>query len=173
MPDTTAPFEPSFEDRSTTTPKTKTYRARLWSGIYAEYHAQPYEMQDELEEIRDEYYARHPPASPEARCLLDQIIMCEWHLRRLDALEDSLWAQFGAPQAEDPAATAHINGNAAFNLLQRRVDSTRRALLIALRELERLELRDRDVEVISCTDDAHSVPGRPFPVAGSHRKSEK
>jgi hypothetical protein len=172
MPSTPDPFKPSFEDRSTPAPKTKTFRARLWSGVYAEYHTLPYEMQDELQEIRDEYYARHPPASPEARCLVDQMIMCEWHLRRFHAVEESLWGQFGAPDAEDPAAAAGINGIAAFNSLQHRVNSTRRALHAALRELERLEARDRDIEVISPQDDTlESVPGKPFPVPGSLRKS--
>ena len=59
-------------------------------------------------EGKDEYYARHPPASPEARCLLDQIVMCEWYLRRFDSVEGSLWDELftASPQNLDACAYA-------------------------------------------------------------------
>jgi hypothetical protein len=174
-PDAPAPFTPSFEDRTAPTPKTKTLRARLWTGVDAESHVLPQEFQDELETIRDEYYARHPPASPEARCLLDQIIMCEWHLRRFFTADDSLWLEFhaGTSANDDPYALAARKGAGPFSALQHRINSTRRALHNALRERERLEARDRDVEVVRpdpATDSVISTPSKHLQILGSLRK---
>src|ERR1035437_4784824 len=53
--------------------KARIANANLQSGIFAETQVLMWEHQEELQELKDEYYARHPPASPEARCLLDQI----------------------------------------------------------------------------------------------------
>ena len=53
--------------------KARIVNANLQSGIFAETQVLVWEHQEELQELKDEYYARHPPASPEARCLLDQI----------------------------------------------------------------------------------------------------
>ena len=68
--------------------KARIVDANLRSGIFAQTRVLAWEHREELQQIRDEYYARHPPASPEARCLLDQIVMCEWHLRRFDSVGD-------------------------------------------------------------------------------------
>src|SRR5271157_3277092 len=70
--------------------KARIVNANLQSGIFAETQVLMWEHQEELQELKDEYYARHPPASPEARCLLDQIVKCEWRLRRFDWVEHSL-----------------------------------------------------------------------------------
>ena len=129
--------------------KARIVNASLWSGIYAETDVLVWEDQEELQELKDEYYARHTPASPEARCLLDQIVMCEWHLRRFSAAEIALWNQFGttSPHNLDPAAYALQKGDQTFARLQNRINSTRRAFHTALKELERLEVRDQDVIV--------------------------
>jgi hypothetical protein len=171
---TTEEFKPTFEDRTGPASKTKTLRARLWSGVYAETHTLQHEHQDELQEIRDEYYARHPPASPEARCLVDQIIMCEWHLRRFFVADDALWTEFhlAAADSQDPYAVAARQGANAFGHLQHRINSTRRELHTALRELERLEARDRDVEHIAPPEtELTSTITKPIPTVGTLRKS--
>src|ERR1022692_3321169 len=81
--------------------KARIVNANLQSGIFAETQVLVWEHQEELQQLKDEYYARHPPASPEARCLLDQIVLCEWHLRRFSWVEDALWDQLfnASPQA--------------------------------------------------------------------------
>src|ERR1039458_6704167 len=100
-----------------------------------------WEHPEELQELKDEYYARHPPASPEARCLLDQIVMCEWHLRRFVSVEDSLWDKLytASPQKSDECAYALQQGDQTFPRLQPRINPPRRAFHTALKELERLE----------------------------------
>jgi hypothetical protein len=125
--------------------------ANLQSGIFAESQVLVWEHQEDLQELKDEYYARHPPASPEARCLLDQIVMCEWHLRRFSWVEDSLWDEYftASPQGSDPCAYALERGDQTFTRLQHRINSTRRAFQTALKELERLEARHQDAVVVS------------------------
>jgi len=151
--------------------KARIVNANLESGIFAETQVLIWEHQDELQELRDEYYARHPPASPEARCLLDQIIMCEWHLRRFGWVEDSLWDELfqNTPPNLDPCAHALARGDQTFTRLQHRINSTRRAFHTALTELERLEARDQDVVVVSPDSDATHSPENQLPILGSLR----
>src|ERR1017187_1475445 len=135
-----------------TTPegKARIVQANLQSGIFAETQVLTWEHEGELQELKDEYYARHPPASPEARCLLDQIVLCEWHLRRFCWVEDSLWQMphDASPPDLEPYGYALEQGDRTFTRLQHRVNSTRRAFHAALKELERLEARDQDVVVV-------------------------
>ena len=81
--------------------KARIVNANLQTGIFAETQVLIWEFQEDLQELKDEYYARHPPASPEARCLLDQIVMCEWHLRRFDWVEGSLWDKLFTASPQD------------------------------------------------------------------------
>jgi hypothetical protein len=154
--------------------KARIVNANLQSGIFAETQALTWEHQEELQELKDEYYARHPPASPEARCLLDQIVMCEWHLRRFSWVEDALWDQFfnASPRDSDACAYALQQGDQTFTRLQHRINSTRRAFHTALKELERLEVRDQDVLVVSpdSVSPATHSPECQLPVLGSLRK---
>jgi hypothetical protein len=150
--------------------------ANLQSGIFAETQVLMWEHQEELQELKDEYYARHPPASPEARCLLDQIVMCEWHLRRFGWVEDSLWNQFfnASPQDFDECAYALQQGDQTLTRLQHRINSTRRAFHTALKELERLEARDQDavdVSSVSVSSATHS-PETQLQILGSLRKND-
>jgi hypothetical protein len=125
--------------------------ANLQSGIFAETQVLMWEDQEELLELKDEYYARHPPASPEARCLLDQIVMCEWHLRRFSRVEDSLCDQFltASPQGSDACAYALRQDVQTLTRLQHRINSTRRAF--------RLEAATRT------TSSSAPSPSRPKP----------
>jgi hypothetical protein len=151
-------------------------QANLQSGIFAETQVLMWEHQEELQELKEEYYARHPPASPEARCLLDQIVMCEWHLRRFSWVEDSLWNQSftASPQDSDPCAYALERGDQTFNRLQHRINSTRRAFHAALHELERLEARDRDAVVVSpdSVSPATHSPETRLQILGSLRRND-
>ena len=109
--------------------KARIVNANLQSGIFAETQVLVWEHQEELQQLKDEYYARHPPASPEARCLLDQIVLCEWHLRRFSWVEDALWDQLfnASPQDSDACAYALQQGDQTLTRLQHRINSTRRA----------------------------------------------
>jgi len=156
--------------------KARIVNANLQSGIFAEFSVLIWENLEELQELRDEYYARHPPASPEARCLLDQIVMCEWHLRRFLSVEDALWDQFfnASPSDSDGCAYALRQGDQTFTRLQHRINSTRRAFRTALKELERLEARDQDAVVVSpdSVSPVTQTPETQLRILGSLRKNE-
>jgi hypothetical protein len=150
--------------------------ANLQSGIFAETQVLLWEHQEKLQELKDEYYTRHPPASPEARCLLDQIVLCEWHLRRFSWLEDSLWNQFfsASPRDSDACAYALQQGDQTLTRLQHRINSTRRAFHTALKELERLEARDQDAVDVSSgsVSPATHAPETQLQILGSLRRND-
>src|SRR5450432_3618530 len=143
---TAASRENGSHSHGATTPegKARIVNANLICGIDAESEVLMWEHCNELLELIAEYYANHPPASPEARCLLDQIIRCEWHLRRFAYAEGALWDQLygNSPEGIDACAYALEKGDRTFARLQHRINSTRRAFHTALKELERLEARD-------------------------------
>jgi hypothetical protein len=156
--------------------KARIVNANLQSGIFAETQVLVWEHQEELQQLKDEYYARHPPASPEARCLLDQIVLCEWHLRRFSWVEDALWDQLfnASPQDSDACAYALQQGDQTFTRLQRRINSTRRAFHTALKELERFEARDQDAVVVSSgsVSPATRSPETQLQILGSLRRND-
>src|ERR1035437_4512750 len=106
--------------------KARIVNANLRSGIFAEAQVLMWEHQEELQELKDEYYARNPPASPEARCFLDQIVSCELHCPRFLSVEDALWDQFfnASPSDSDGCAYALRQGDQTFTRLQHRINST-------------------------------------------------
>src|ERR1019366_4248450 len=63
----------------------------LKTGIHAKSLVLPTENLADLQQLIDEYYQSHRPASPEARLLLDDVIRCEWTLRRLGVAETQLF----------------------------------------------------------------------------------
>ena len=156
--------------------KARIVNANLQTGVFSETQVVVWEHPEELQELRDEYYARHPPASPEARCLLDQIIMCEWHLRRFVDVEVSLWDKlFNArPENFDACADALQQGDHTFTRLQHRINSTRRAFHTALKELERLEARDQGVVLLNPdpVSPVTQTPETQLPILGSLRKND-
>jgi hypothetical protein len=155
--------------------KARIVNANLQSGIFAEFSVLIWENQEELQELRDEYYARHPPASPEARCLLDQIVMCEWYLRRFHCVEGDLWDQYFTAKPPDFEACAFAlqQGDRTFYRLQHRINSTRRAFHNALKELERLEARDQDAVVSpESVSPVTQTPETQLQILGSLRKNE-
>ena len=63
----------------------------LKTGIHAKSLVLPTENLADLQQLIDEFYQSHRPASPEARVLLDDLIRCEWTLRRLAVAETQLF----------------------------------------------------------------------------------
>jgi len=115
----------------------------LKSGIHAKSLVLPSEKLADLEQLIDDYYQRHNPDSPEARLYLDEVIHCEWLLRRYRTTE----TQMGQYQAQNTyadeqkyplgkSATGHAT---PFSKLQYRVDATRRAYHRALKALKDLK----------------------------------
>ena len=116
----------------------------LKSGIHAKSQVLPSENRSDLEALAAEYYRHHHPTSPEARLLVDELISCEWTLRRLRAAETQLWdfayQDLYKPNPDLPLGQVCAQRPRPFGQLQWRVDSTRRAFHRALLALQQLEL---------------------------------
>jgi hypothetical protein len=112
----------------------------LKTGIHAKSLVLPSENVADLEELIGEYYQRHQPASPEARLYVDDLIYCEWTLRRLRNSDAQCYKYqntntYSKTKEKYPlgkSATAHPR---AFTQLHWRLDSTRRAIDRALKAL--------------------------------------
>ena len=115
----------------------------LKTGIHAKSLVLPSEKLADLEQLIDDYYRRHNPDSPEARFHLDEVIHCEWLLRRYRAAETQMW-QYQAQSAyadeqKYPLGKSATSHSTPFFKLQYRVDATRRAYHRALKTLKELE----------------------------------
>jgi hypothetical protein len=115
----------------------------LKTGLHAKSLVLSSEKVADLEQLIAEYYDRHAPASPEARHYIDELIHCEWLLRRYRAAENQMWqyqndSKFSAPEKYPLGHAASLNPN-TFSKLQYRVDATRRAYQRSLQALKQLE----------------------------------
>jgi hypothetical protein len=115
----------------------------LKSGIHAESLVLPSEKLADLEQLTDDYYQRHLPDSPEARFYLDEVIHCEWLLRRYRTAETQMWdyeneSSFSI-ERKNPLGKSAALGSSHFSKLQYRVDATRRAYHRALKALKELK----------------------------------
>jgi len=126
-----------------TGPRTDDGKARssmnaLKTGIDARSQLIRGETQTALSELTAEYYSRFQPATPEQRLLVDNLIDCEWLLRRFRAVETQLWEN--AMHVFDiTLGLVYEEHCDVFARLQRRIDSTQRHYHNALRELRRLQ----------------------------------
>jgi hypothetical protein len=59
----------------------------------------------ELDALAASYYSEYAPRTPTRRSLVDQLIHCEWNLRRYRSLHTAL---LSAPPAESAGALAHV-----------------------------------------------------------------
>jgi hypothetical protein len=123
--------------------KARIAAANLKSGVYAESEILPWEEAESLDRLEAEYYDHHRPASPEARLLLDDLILCEWTLRRLHRADSNLW-EFSAREAWRPdpdfaPAQAFKSSDKTFARLQQRLNGTRLAIHRTLKDLRNLE----------------------------------
>jgi len=115
----------------------------LKSGIHAKTLVLPSEKLADLEQLIDDYYQRHQPDSPEARLYLDEVIHCEWLLRRYRAAETQMW-KYQADNAYSteqkyPLGKSATGHSTPFSKLQYRVDATRRAYQRSLKALKELK----------------------------------
>jgi hypothetical protein len=116
----------------------------LKSGLHAKSLVLPSEKLDDLELLIDDYYRRHNPDSPEACFYLDEVIHCEWLLRRYRTAETQMW-QYQAQEdlygekPKYPLGKSATTYSTSFSKLQYRVDATRRAYHRALKALKELK----------------------------------
>ena len=115
----------------------------LKSGIHAKSLVLPSEKLADLEQLIDDYYQRHHPDSPEARLYLDEVVHCEWLLRRYRAAETQMWQYQAqntyADEQKYPLGKSATGHATPFSKLQYRVDATRRAYQRALKALKELQ----------------------------------
>jgi hypothetical protein len=115
----------------------------LKTGIHAKSLVLPSEKVADLDQLIDEYFQRHRPASPEARLFVDELIHGEWMLRRLRDAETQMWQYQNQNCFRDeekyPLGMSATNNPNCFSKLQWRLDSTRRAIHRALQALEKLK----------------------------------
>ena len=115
----------------------------LKSGIHAKSLVLPSEKLADLEQLIDDYYRRHNPDSPEARLYLDEVIHCEWLLRRYRTVETQMWQyqaqNIYADEQKYPLGKSATGHATPFSKLQYRVDATRRAYHRALKALKDLK----------------------------------
>jgi len=115
----------------------------LKTGIHAKSLVLPSEKLADLEQLIEDYYRHHRPASPDACSFVDDLIYCEWTLRRLRLAETQMWQyqnedRFG--EKEDfPLGKSGTCNSTSFSKLQYRLDATRRARQRALQALEKLK----------------------------------
>jgi len=115
----------------------------LKSGIHAKSLILPSEKLADLEQLIDSYYQRHNPDSPEACFYLDEVIHCEWLLRRYRATETQMWQYQAqntyADEQKYPLGKSATGHSTPFSKLQYRVDATRRAYQRSLKALKELQ----------------------------------
>src|ERR1035437_9071089 len=137
----------------------------LKTGIHAKSLLLPSENQADLDQLIDEYYQSHRPTSPEARLFVDELIHCEWTLRRLRAAETQLWQyqnqKFAHPAETLPLGEACSSDPRVFSQLQWRVDSTRRAYHRALQALEKIKSEPAPVSLEPPALQPPSLPPSP------------
>jgi hypothetical protein len=115
----------------------------LKTGTHAESLVLASENLADLEHLTEDFYHHHSPTTPDARGLVDDLIYCEWTLRRLRTAETQAWQYQSDNKYSDPqkyplgqSATCH---STTFSKLQYRLDATRRARLRALDALQKLK----------------------------------
>jgi hypothetical protein len=153
--------------RSATGKATSSQNA-LKTGIYSEAEIIRGENRDDLDALAAGYYSRFQPDSPEESCLVDILVHSEWMLRRLRRAEAELWELNLIPTEDNFEEDQLASGRAVdcdqsvvFARLQRRVDSTQRNYLRALKELKQLqsEIRVDPCSSVAITPDAVPAVG--------------
>src|ERR1017187_9667690 len=115
----------------------------LKSGIYSKSLIIPGENPAHLDTLLDEYFVRYRPAVPEQRDLVDILVRSTWTLRRLGVAEAQVMIhqmdQAYELDRESPIGHAFSLTDRTLSRLQRMVNSTQRNFRDAIRELERLQ----------------------------------
>jgi hypothetical protein len=147
--------------------KARCAAAPLKSGLYAKALVLPTESKAELEKLIAEWYARHRPTTPEARAILDELVFCEWTLRRLRLCEGQLWEDSFRdvyPSRKNEALAigqGFDHADRTMARLQYRIDSTRRAFYRAKDQLARLAQEEPE------DADANAAPESGAPAAAT------
>ena len=116
--------------------------------------------------LRDEYFERFQPGSPEERFWLDTMIRNEWLLRRLFRAEAHLWEYHSlrSDRSEGcPLGAALAKGTDQFTRLQRRLTLLERSYKDAFQELRNLQASRHAVPAPAAPQPAAAEPPEPLP----------
>ncbi len=116
------------------------------TSIYSEAEVVRGENPADLDALATAYHQRFQPQAPEESCLVDILVHSEWILRRLRRAEAEL-CELNTLQSEDNfdpgelelARAVDCDDSIVLLRLQRRVDSTQRNYLRALKEIKQLQ----------------------------------
>jgi hypothetical protein len=147
------------------TPEGKAAASRnaLKTGIDAKAETMlPFEDPAKLEALTSDYYHRFHPATPEQRCLVDDLISDEWQLRRFRAIEGQLLTHhyddaFTQRDVQFSLGQSYEYVCKDLDRLQRRINATRKAYLVTLKALRELQTAPLEEEL--------PAQGLPEPVA--------
>jgi hypothetical protein len=137
----------------------------LKTGIHAQSLVLPDENLADLERLIEECYLHYHPADPEQRFYVDDLIRCEWTLRRLAKAETEMWLyqnerQFSEPETY-PLGHSATSKAATFSKIQYRIDATRRARERARPALAALQAAIPPAPAVEPAQSALPVPSVP------------
>jgi hypothetical protein len=119
----------------------------LKTGLHAKSIIIESEKRADFEQLVEEYYQRFHPTSPEVRCFVDDLIRCEWLLRRFDRAEAQMFHYQNHDIYRDPEkyplGKSASSNSSSYSKLQYRTDATRRARDRALKSLQQLEAQPK------------------------------
>jgi len=119
--------------------KTKSSQNALKTGLYAKSDVIATENRDEYETLIAEYQARFNPATPEERCLVDDLIRAEWLGRRYMAATAAIWECDFRVWEDQDMGLAFIRKSEAFGRAQRCITATQRNYANALKQLQAIQ----------------------------------
>jgi hypothetical protein len=115
----------------------------LKTGLFAESEILPWEDAREYEALIERFYHDHQPANSSERHYLDDMIYCEWNLRRLRLAEMEIhhvaYEKYSEPNETFKLGEICYHDPKRLGQLQWRIDSTRRAYDRARKSLLELQ----------------------------------
>ena len=169
-----------FNAIHSTVPRTPEGKARsamnaLKTGIQANSAVVFGESAEDYTFLTDEYYQHHHPITPQQRALVDTLITCEWHRRRMVHVEPEVWieqaslnncsttgrAEFRGCMVVSAPGRAWLAADQQLNRLQRRLDSLHHTDLSAMKELQALQIIESCGPEISTEQPVQESPLNP------------
>ena len=132
----------------------------LKTGIHSNTSVLPCEDPAAHQDLIDRYYARFSPTLPEERVYVDELIRCEWLIRRLRRTETELYGYIHEnciyPDHDHPLGQAVAKDPRAFSSLQWRLNALRKARAEALACLR--DLRENPIPDSAPLPDPYPAP---------------
>lgn len=116
--------------------KAKSSQNALKTGLHAKSDVIATENRDDYETLIAEYHDRFQPATPEERCLVDNLVTAEWLGRRYMAASTAIWEfDFRTDNDQDMGLT-FIRRSEALGRAQRCITANQRNYAHTLKQLQ-------------------------------------